>query len=211
MKKIKTITDQENFWLGEFGDEYINRNNHDQFLSSKINLFSKILSTTTNIKSVIEYGPNIGFNLIAIQNLLPKINLTSVEINKKACKDLRMIKKNKVVNKSILDFKSSSKFDFSLIMTVLIHINPNKLEQVYETIFRHSKKYICIVEYYNPTPTEVVYRGHKGKLFKRDFAGDMLDKYKNLRLVDYGFVYKRDNNFPYDDVNWFLLEKNIMR
>ena len=81
------------------------------------------------------------------------------------------------------------------------------LDNVYQIIYKHTKKYICIVEYYNPTPVEVVYRGHKDKLFKRDFAGEMLNKYKNLKLVDYGFVYKRDNNFPYDDVNWFLLEK----
>ena len=40
MKKTKTITEQENFWLGKFGDEYINRNNHEEFLSSKINLFA---------------------------------------------------------------------------------------------------------------------------------------------------------------------------
>ena len=46
------------------------------------------------------------------------------------------------------------------------------------------QKYICIVEYYNPTPVEVIYRGHKGKLFKRDFAGEMLDKYRNLKLIN---------------------------
>lgn len=207
MKKIKTISQQEDFWLGKFGDGYSARNDSDELLSSKINLFSKILSKTSNIKSVIEYGPNIGFNLLAIQTLIPKINLTSVEINKNACKKLEKIKKNKVINKSILDFKTVNKFDFTLIMTVLIHINPNLLDNVYQIIYKHAKKYICIVEYYNPTPVEVVYRGHKDKLFKRDFAGEMLNKYKNLKLVDYGFVYKRDNNFPYDDVNWFLLEK----
>jgi hypothetical protein len=28
-----------------------------------------------------------------------------------------------------------------------------------------------------------------------------------MRLVDYGFIYRRDPNFPLDDANWFLLEK----
>ena len=51
------------------------------------------------------------------------------------------------------------------------------------------------------------YRGHFDRLFKRDFAGDILDKYSNVKLVDYGFVYHRDNNFPKDDLTWFLLEK----
>jgi spore coat polysaccharide biosynthesis protein SpsF len=26
-------------------------------------------------------------------------------------------------------------------------------------------------------------------------------------LVDYGFAYHRDPNFPQDDITWFLLEK----
>jgi len=34
-----------------------------------------------------------------------------------------------------------------------------------------------------------------------------LDKYPDLKLVDYGFSYHRDNNFKQDDVSWFLLEK----
>ena len=48
-----------------------------------------------------------------------------------------------------------------------------------------SKKFILIAEYYNPTPVEVSYRGHNGKLFKRDFAGEMMKKYSDLKLIDY--------------------------
>ncbi len=33
-----------------------------------------------------------------------------------------------------------------------------------------------------------------------------MDTY-GLRLVDYGFVYRRDPNWPQDNINWFLLEK----
>ena len=71
--------------------------------------------------------------------------------------------------------------------TVLIHINPELLNKVYDVLYKASNKYICIAEYYSPYPDEVVYRGHKDKLFKRDFAGEMLDKYQDLNLVDYGF------------------------
>ncbi|MFH0898460.1 MAG: pseudaminic acid biosynthesis-associated methylase [bacterium] len=90
---------------------------------------------------------------------------------------------------------------------VLIHLNPDLLPQAYDLLYKTSKKYICIVEYYNPTPVAISYRGHSDRLFKRDFAGEILDAYKNLNLVDYGFVYHRDKNFPQDDVTWFLLEK----
>ncbi len=52
----------------------------------------------------------------------------------------------------------------------------------------------------------VEYRGHTGKLFKRDFAGEMIDRF-DLNLIDYGFFYHRDNYFSFGDSNWFLLEK----
>ena len=53
----------------------------------------------------------------------------------------------------------------------------------------------------------MTYRGHSQRLFKRDFAGEMLDRFPDLTLVDYGFAYHRDANFPQDDTTWFLLEK----
>jgi spore coat polysaccharide biosynthesis protein SpsF len=53
----------------------------------------------------------------------------------------------------------------------------------------------------------VPYRGHAERLFKRDFAGEMLKRYPKLRLLDYGFAYHGDANFPQDDITWFLLEK----
>ncbi len=89
---------------------------------------------------------------------------------------------------------------------VLIHINPDELGMVYDNLFNLSKKYILISEYYNPTPIVVEYRGHAGKLFKRDFAGEMIDRF-DLKLMDYGFFYHRDNYFSFGDSNWFLLEK----
>ena len=38
-------------------------------------------------------------------------------------------------------------------------------------------------------------------------AGEILDRYPSLQLVDYGFAYRRDPNFPQDDITWFLMEK----
>lgn len=89
----------------------------------------------------------------------------------------------------------------------MIHINPDELPGVYDKLYSLSSKYVVFAEYYNPTPTEVTYRGNKGKLFKRDFAGEIMDRHPDLKLVDYGFGYHRDNNFPLDDITWFLLEK----
>ena len=40
----------------------------------------------------------------------------------------------------------------------------------------------------------------------RDFAGEMLEKYQDLKLLKYGFSYFRDDPMQ-DDITWFLLEK----
>ena len=37
---------------------------------------------------------------------------------------------------------------------------------------------------------------------------ELIDKF-NLKLIDYGFNYKREKYFPHDDATWFLLEKII--
>ena len=75
-------------------------------------------------------------------------------------------------------------------------------------LYDYSARYILVAEYYNPTPVEVEYRGNTGKLFKRDFAGEIMDMYSDLKLVEYGFLYHRDI-FPSDDATWFLMEKII--
>ena len=212
MMQIEFKTEQEGFWAGAFGDEYIDRNKSKHSVSCNIALFAKILACTENVRSIFELGANIGLNLIAIKHLLPNAVLSAVEINKKAVVELKKVVKEAVVyQQSILDFSWDvpPPQDLVLIKGVLIHINPDMLSQVYQSLYRLSKRYICIVEYYNPTPVSVSYRGHRDRLFKRDFAGEMMDKYHDLRLVNYGFVYHRDSNFPLDDFTWFLLEKTV--
>lgn len=200
-------TEQEKFWAGEFGDNYIKRNFDSQLIAGNLHLFSRVLTNTRGINSILEFGPNVGLNLIAIKHLLPNAEFNAVEINKNACTELRKLPWVKVSNESILSFKSDRKFDFIFTKGVLIHINPSHLGEVYTKLFEYSNKYIVIAEYYNPTPSEIKYRGHSGKLFKRDFAGEMLNKYSDLRLVDYGFSYHLDSVFPQDDITWFLFEK----
>ena len=79
----------------------------------------------------------------------------------------------------------------------MIHINPERLDDVYTRLYNFSDKYICIAEYYNPTPVTIPYRGHDNRLFKRDFAGELMSKYSDLELVDYGFLYQNDPIFPF--------------
>lgn len=201
-------TEQEEFWAGEFGDQYIDRNKSDQYLASNIHFFSKTLKQAGKINSVIEFGANVGMNLKAFQLLFPGINLNGVEINKEAASELgRLIGSENVYNGSIFDYQIENQVDLALIKGVLIHINPDLLQDVYAKLYQASSKYILICEYYNPSPVTINYRGHENRLFKRDFAGEIMEKYPDLELVDYGFVYKRDPAFPQDDITWFLLKK----
>jgi spore coat polysaccharide biosynthesis protein SpsF len=108
---------------------------------------------------------------------------------------------------SLLDFHSDRTFDLTFTKGVLIHINPDRVADAYASLVRSSRRYVMVCEYYNPSPVEVTYRGHEHALFKRDFAGEILDAYPELRLVDYGFTYHRDPQFPLDDSTWFLMEK----
>jgi spore coat polysaccharide biosynthesis protein SpsF len=201
-------TKQEKFWAGEFGDNYIDRNVGQKIIASNTAMFANIIRKTSNINSILEFGSNIGLNLLALKNLLPEVELSAIEINDKAVSILKanMGIKN-VYHQSILDFRPDYQRDFVLIKGVLIHINPDMLHEVYKLLCDSSKKYICIMEYYNPTPVSIPYRGHEGYLFKRDFAGEIMDIYPSLQLIDYGFVYHRDNNFSQDDGTWFLLSK----
>lgn len=202
------LTDQESFWAGNFGDEYINRNIGQELMASNLNFFSRIFNKESRIESVIELGANVGMNLKAINLLYPKIKLQGVEINKKACNELsQLIGEQNAHHKSIFNFQSDMTFDLAFTKGVLIHINPKKLNDVYQKLYDLSRKYILIAEYYNPTPIKIKYRGHSDKLFKRDFAGDILDKFSDLKLLNYGFIYHRDNSFPQDDISWFLIEK----
>jgi len=201
-------THQEQFWAGDFGDAYIGRNQGNELLASNLNFFSNALRRVEKISSCLEFGANIGMNLKAIKLLYPNIAIKAIEINKEAAGELSSnIGSTNVFEGSIFDYPGEKKADLTLIKGVLIHINPEMLQMVYEKLYQASQKYILIAEYYNPTPVSINYRGHDDKLFKRDFAGEILEKFSDLKLIDYGFVYKRDVVFPQDDITWFLMEK----
>ena len=199
--------EQERFWAGKFGDEYISRNNSDLLSASNLNFFSKILNRTRDVVSIAEYGCNIGMNLQSLRALSPNTELHGYEINKSAITFLEEAQSDVIIhNKSILE-RIDLEVDLTFTKGVLIHIHPDYLPIVYDNLYRNARRYILVAEYYDPKPVSLTYRGHVNKMFKRDFAGELLDNYQNLRLLDYGFSYHRDPTFSQDDISWFLLEK----
>ena len=200
-------TEQEEFWSGDFGNQYIKRNESTNYLASNIAFFASVIKHTGSLDSVLEFGANIGFNLKAINKLLPECKLSGLEINEQAHEELEKLEFVNAKLGSLFEEHDLPMAQLTMAKGVLIHLNPDYLIKAYEALYRSSSKYILIAEYYNPAPVSISYRGHKDKLFKRDFAGEMLDKFKDLKIREYGFLYHRDPNFPQDDITWFLLEK----
>ena len=201
-------TDQENFWAGDFGTEYIERNRGDQLLASNLDFFVKALRNTQNVTNCIEFGANIGMNIKAIKLLYPGIDASGIEINSEAAMQLgELIDPSKIHNRSILDYMPDRTYDLTLIKGVMIHLNPDVLPDVYDKLVAACGRFLLVAEYYNPSPVAIPYRGHTDRLFKRDFAGEIMDRHSAMKLIDYGFAYRRDPSFPQDDITWFLMEK----
>lgn len=199
---------QETFWAGEFGTDYIERNRGEQLLASNLAFFSKALRQAHQPSSCIEFGANIGMNLKALKLLYPLQEQHAIEINTQAAELLKQsLPHTEVLNQSILDCELTRTWDLTLIKGVLIHINPDSLPAVYDKLVAATERYLLVAEYYNPSPVAIPYRGHSDRLFKRDFAGEILDRHPAMRLVDYGFAYRHDPDFQQDDITWFLLEK----
>ena len=209
MKPMTYATPQEQFWAGEFGTAYIERNQGDKLLAANLDFFVKSLRQTRRLGSCIEFGANIGMNLKALNLLYPALQSHGIEINDDAAAQLaQTIPTDHVFNQSILDFKPERSWDLALIKGVLIHLNPEVLPTVYDKLVAATGRYLLVAEYYNPSPVTINYRGHTDRLFKRDFAGEIMDRHPQMQLLDYGFCYRKDPNFPQDDITWFLMEKN---
>ena len=202
-------TKQEAVWAGAFGDAYNTRNAGSALIASNLLFFSRSLSHAAAPASCLEFGANIGLNLQALRLLFPNQDQHAVEINSLAAAQLRaLLPPAQVHEMSILDFTPERTFDLVLIKRVLVHICPEALPKVYDKMRAATGRYLLVAEEYSPSPVEMSYRDHSERLFKRDFCGEILDRYADLRLIDYGFVYHRDPNWPQDDINWFLMENS---
>jgi spore coat polysaccharide biosynthesis protein SpsF len=206
-------TEQEDFWAGDFGDDYVRRSEGaqddtaEEVIANAVARFARIFRRIDILESICEFGANVGTNLKAIHKLFLSARLGGVEINNLAVQQLKNIAYVQTFESSILDFETNEQWDLIFTSGVLIHMHPDILSEIYEKLYNNSRRYILIKEYYSPTPAEISYHGHSERLWKRDFAGEFLDMFSNTHLVDYGFFYRRDQ-ISYDDASWFLIEKN---
>lgn len=214
---MKTTPELEQ-WMGEFGDDYTDRNASDDVNITQREAFFAQLFSTLPVnpldmpKSVLEIGANIGSNLKAIDNLYKNhdqnIQLFGLEPNKKANKILKTQGIRNFTNvqgaaQSIAALDSS--FDIVFTCGVLIHIHPDTLYEAMSEIYRVSKKYIICAEYFSPEPRSRKYRGQDGLLWTRDFGEEWLKNFKGLRCTGYGFAWKRMTGM--DNITWWNFQK----
>lgn len=205
------MNEREAFWAGEFGNAYNRRSPGSddanyRFFQHALNIGMNRRRPQLQIKpeTIVELGCGTGSNLRVLHRLLPAADLAGVEINEEAAGQASGAPAAVYLD-SILNWAPPREWDLAFTKGVLIHIAPEDLPAAYDTLWAASSRYILIAEYYNPTPMEIPYRGHAGRLWKRDFAGELMDRF-DLKVLDYGFTWRRDEA-PQDDITWFLFQK----
>lgn len=91
------------------------------------------------IDSCLELGSNVGLNLQALGLLLPKIQMTGIELNRKAADECAKLDRVKVIHGSLYNYRSDERFDLTFTAGVLVVIEPSRLPEVYDILYAHSK------------------------------------------------------------------------
>jgi len=209
----KKNTQQREFWMSDFGTDYINRNNTIEVVNELYNkqtgitvekIFNKFFDEINRESKIIELGCNIGLNLSVLNKMRFK-NLTGLEINETA---FSIAKKNNpdinFIHSSIENFNSTETYDLVYTAGVLIHINPDTLPLIISKMDQLSKKYIFGFEYFSENLVEIKYRNNESTCWKQNFP-------ELIKKLNPSFNTIKEEKFQYKDENIcdvaYLLEK----
>jgi len=211
-------TQQIEFWSGEFGRNYTDRNTTDyeawdkQYIEkygiSRSDMNHEFLLDLPKDLRILEVGCNTGQQIIALRQQGFE-NVTGIELQFYAAKRARDRAHNIPVIQGSgfeIPFKTGS---FELVFTsgVLIHIAPDNLPIIMGEMYRCTSRFIWGFEYHAHTLTEINYRGNTGVLWKGDHASMFMTLFPDLMLAKKRF-------YPYINANergnidcMYLLEK----
>ncbi len=199
-------TEQEAFWAGDYGRDFWERCSGDERVDFMIGFLGKMLRSAAPIGSAVELGCGIGLNLRALRAIDPRIELAGYEIYEPAVEQARALGIADIHRQTIIEpINAPRTYDLAFTKGTLIYVRPDRIADAYRNLCALSHRYVLVCEFYNPTVVMANYRGYDNQMFKRDFAGELMDGF-GLRLVDYGFEYHR-LDLLYADFTWFLLEK----
>jgi pseudaminic acid biosynthesis-associated methylase len=211
-------TKQVDFWSGDFGKEYTDRNPQNLegleqlFMNSygykRTEINEEFLGTLNKDIKILEVGCNIGLQLLALQNN-GFTNLYGIELQPYAVEKSKEICKNiNIIQGSGFDIPYRDNY-FDLVYTngVLIHIAPADLPKIMSEMIRCTNKLIYGFEYYSQEVTEINYRGKAGFMWKADYSKLFLNQNSNLKLIKkkiYPYVLETEKGN--EDIG-YLLEK----
>lgn len=187
-------TPQENFWTGDFGREYTDRNSRqldewnsfyeDTWGQSKLEMNQEFVGQLPREARILEVGCNTGMQLRGLQ-VAGFTNLYGVELQSYAVEKAKeYTRRISIVQGSGFDLPFKDNF-FDVVVTngVLIHIAPADLPRIMAEMVRCAGRYIWGFEYFASALTAVPYRGNQGFLWKADYARLFLTQFPELRLV----------------------------
>lgn len=194
-------TQQTEFWSGNFGREYTDRNPHSLETSEHAHLNSygvlrsqlneEFIGSLSRDARILEVGCNVGVQLLHLQKMGFKY-LYGIELQEYAAEKARK-------NTTGINIIQGSGFDipfrdgfFDIVYTngVLIHIAPADLPLIMREMIRCSKKYIWGFEYFSEELREIPYRGNDGYMWKMDFSSEFI-------RVDPRLVKVKEKHIPY--------------
>ncbi|WFE88511.1 hypothetical protein K1718_20435 [Roseibium porphyridii] len=205
---------QEHHWTGRKGDQYTQRNDIDETnIANQVPQWKRSFRKAEGITSLIEFGTNCGPNLRSIVQAFPALQVSGVEINKKAA-DLakERLPEANIFNENIVTFNSDLRWDLVLIKGVLIHITKEeKYHAALANLDKYAKKFVLIVDHVSQDPTKVQYYGRDDLWLVRNFPIDFIDRFPSWKIIDIGHWSRNDigDGLRDDcrDVRWFLLGK----
>ncbi|MCX8492454.1 MAG: methyltransferase domain-containing protein [Cyclobacteriaceae bacterium] len=186
--------EQENFWGGEFGKNYTDRNSrHSEEFNevyktwygiSRTKMNEAFLGNLSKDVRILEVGCNTGMQLAELKSM-GFTSLYGIELQDYAVQRAKEYTEGiNIIQGSAFDIPFKNDF-FDLVFTsgVLIHIAPDNLSKVFSEMHRCSNKYIWGFEYYADKVTSINYRGNEGFLWKANYGKLMRDQFSNLGLV----------------------------
>ena len=186
--------EQENFWSGDFGKNYTDRNSRHNAEFNKIyetwygiaraKMNEAFLGSLPKDTRILEVGCNTGMQLAELK-AQGFTSLYGIELQDYAVQRAKEYTEGiNIIQGSAFDIPFKDNF-FDLVFTsgVLIHIAPDNLPKVFSEMYRCSKKYIWGFEYYSDKVTSINYRGNEGFLWKANYGKLMRDQFSSLNLV----------------------------
>lgn len=193
-----TENEQEAFWLGGFGDGYTQRNQVKW--RNRVDFWNRVIALTEPTMA-FEIGCNMGWNLRALREVSPGMSLGGIDVNTKAASISRRIGFD-VTRTTLREMNLEFSIPADLVFTagVLIHIAPADIVPAMEKIISLSSRWVLAVEYEAEVETEVEYRGHAGRLWKRPFG-------KMYQELGCKLACRMERPEGFDNTTAWLLEK----